>query len=216
MLGTLSSITTRKSLSTSVLRARCLLLLRPQAKRFVVSGPSAPVKNGKDDSLVKKLMKKYGYTALIVYVAVSLGTVSLSFAAVHAYGEERMSVLLNRLKQKFGYGEASDDAVIARIRRKRELIEEQKRNGEHTLFDQLRHFPLLTEFLLAYGMYKALIFVRIPLVAGITPVMFKLFKRWGFNRLIGLPKADIPKPTANGEFLRQNHAKSRKWFNGMM
>lgn len=179
--------------------------------------------NVKAESRIKKLMKTYGYSALVVYIGVTLISLPLCFFTVHSLGAEKISIYLNKVKRIFGYGEAADEAVIEKIKEKKLEIEEQRKQGTPTRWQEFKQSTLLAEFLIAYGLHKSLIFVRIPLTAAVTPSMARLFKRWGFTRLVGgtnnLIKNNsniFPKPGANGEFPRQNRTKSQKWFNGLM
>ena len=38
-----------------------------------------------------------------------------------------------------------------------------------------------TEFAIAYGIHKSLIFIRLPITAAITPGIVKLLRGWGFR-----------------------------------
>lgn len=175
----------------------------------------------KPETGIKKLMKTYGYSALVVYIGVTFISLPLCFFTVHSMGAEKISVYLNKGKQLFGYGEPTDEAVIEKIRQKEADLEEQRKLGEHTRWQAFKQSTLLAEFLIAYGLHKSLVFVRIPVTAAVTPSMARLFKRWGFTRLTGgsnmmkNPNV-VPKVGPNGEFPRQTSKQSRKWFNGLM
>ncbi|KAK5163749.1 DUF1279 superfamily [Saxophila tyrrhenica] len=47
-----------------------------------------------------------------------------------------------------------------------------------------------TQLLLAYGVHKSLIFIRVPLTAAVTPKIVKTLRGWGWN--IG-PRVKPPK-----------------------
>lgn len=190
-------------------------------KRLNVTPVQQTVKTAKRETGIKKLMKTYGYSALVVYIGVTFISLPLCFFTVHSMGAEKISIYMNRGKQLFGYGESSDEAVIEKIKEKKIESEKQKENGTHTRWSEFKQSTLLTEFIIAYGLHKSLIFVRIPLTAAVTPTMARLFKQWGFKRLVGgsnMMKNDkiIPKVGLNGEFPKQEYSKSKKWFNGLM
>lgn len=195
--------------------------LSQSCKRLNVAPVKQTVKTTKPETGIKKLMKTYGYSALVVYIGVTFISLPLCFFTVHSMGAEKISIYMNRGKQLFGYGESTDEAVVEKIREKKIELEKQRENGTHTRWSEFKQSTLLAEFIIAYGLHKSLIFVRIPLTAAVTPTMARLFKQWGFKRLVGGPnlmKNDkiIPKVGPNGEFPRQDHSKSRKWFNGLM
>ncbi|CAB4255082.1 similar to Saccharomyces cerevisiae YGR147C NAT2 Protein with an apparent role in acetylation of N-terminal methionine residues [Maudiozyma barnettii] len=190
-------------------------------KRLATAPIQQQAKNVKAETGIKKLMKKYGYSALVVYIGVTFISLPLCFFTVHSMGAEKISIYMNRGKQLFGYGEVNDEAVIEKLKQKKLELEKQRESGTHTKWGEFKQSTLLAEFLIAYGLHKSLVFVRIPVTAAVTPTMARLFQRWGFRRLAGganIIKNDriIPKVGPNGELPRQNPSSSRKWFNGLM
>ncbi|GMM56478.1 Nat2 protein [Maudiozyma humilis] len=228
MLSILRLPRVRSSTFIHALKARRSVGLPPlkrsftkSSQRFTETAGKEVAQKAKPETGIKKLMKTYGYSALVVYIGVTFISLPLCFFTVHSMGAEKISVYLNRGKQLFGYGEETDEAVIEKIKLKEKELEEQRKLGEHTKWQEFKQSTLLAEFLIAYGLHKSLVFVRIPVTAAVTPTMARVFKRWGWTRLTGgssiMNKSDIlPKVGPNGEFPRQSNRKSRKWFNGLM
>lgn len=196
---------------------------------------------------IKKLISVYGYSALIVYIGITFISLPGCYFTVHSLGEERISILLNRVKQVFGYGERDDDAVKLKVQEKQRLRlearnkyvadeeEEQLRekgvNGTNRSMDvkwrlrweSIKTSPILTELILAYGLHKSLIFIRIPLTAAITPTLARYLPR-----KVGQPftKATITKASSittkntstavnDPIYPKQQNTGFRKWFNGL-
>lgn len=126
---------------------------------------------------IRPLMKKYGPSALIVYIALMAIDLPLCYMAVHSVGEENMNIYLNRCKRVFGYG-VSDAELKETHRRKEQEAETIERTSTDwwTLF---KNSHMLKELILAYGLHKALIVVRIPLTAAITPSAARIFTKYG-------------------------------------
>ncbi|SMN20958.1 similar to Saccharomyces cerevisiae YGR147C NAT2 Protein with an apparent role in acetylation of N-terminal methionine residues [Maudiozyma saulgeensis] len=208
--------------STRILRFPTITRSISRSCRRLATAPvQQQIKTVKPETGIKKLMKKYGYSALVVYIGVTFISLPLCFFTVHSMGAEKISIYMNRGKQLFGYGESSDEAVIEKLKQKKLELEKQRESGTHTKWSEFKQSTLLAEFLIAYGLHKSLVFVRIPVTAAVTPTMARLFQRWGFKRLVGGANMMnngriIPKVGPNGELPRQNPSKSRKWFNGLM
>lgn len=184
---------------------------------------------------IKGLIQLYGYSALGVYLALTALDLPLCFLMVHSLGEEKMRVYLNSAKRVFGYG-IEEEEVIEQVREKLARDEERKLSGEldHlSWWEKFKQSTLLAEFLIAYGIHKSLIVVRLPLTAAITPATVRILQRWGFN--IGKPgmlktlahDAKVRyKSGKPGDFIKMNQAdpklskqkytKGQKWFNGLM
>lgn len=213
-------------LRTSILRAT---RLRAGTTSFIRCNSQTATK----PKSMKQLMQMYGYSALGVYLGLSLIDLPLCFLMVHSLGEETISVYLNKAKQVFGYGK-SEQEVIQEVREKLARKQEQRDNAsqEHvSMWQEFKQSTLLAEFLIAYGIHKSLIFIRLPITAAITPPTVKLLQRWGFNigpRMSktmaqdakiryksGNPK-DFIKPTSGNQPPRSQSTKGQKWFDGMM
>lgn len=117
---------------------------------------------------VKKLIQQYGYSALGVYLGISLLDIPLCFMVVHSAGEETIREYQDKVKAYFGYGKDETD----------------KENDTG-----VKSSTLVTEFALAYAVHKSLIFVRLPIAAAITPWVVKRLLAWGFKVGPNAPKA---------------------------
>ncbi|CCK69413.1 Nat2p KNAG_0C03020 [Huiozyma naganishii CBS 8797] len=205
--------------------ARESILLRTRGSLRATNGRSITTETAKrtvkqDVKGIKKLMTQYGYSALIVYIGITFISLPLCFFTVHSFGEERMSLYLNKAKRVFGYGEPDEQRVIDRVRAKKlarlEIAEDD------TWWTKLKRSPILAEFLIAYGLHKSLVFVRIPATAAITPSMARVLRRAGFTRLTGgaapaaAGAASRSTLSPNGvDIARQKTTKGEKWFNGL-
>lgn len=197
------------------------IVTRPQFVSRSITTRSPAIKNAKKESAIKKLMKQYGYSALIVYIGITFISLPLCFLTVHSLGEERIGIYLNKGKRIFGYGEEDEQKVIERIREKKARLEEERRSGiQGSKWERFKHSHLLAEFLIAYGIHKSIVFIRIPVTAAITPSMSRLLRHWGFTKLAGgAPSSStIAKTTAsalspNGvDIPKTTVGKSKKWF----
>ncbi|AGO11024.1 AaceriAFR475Cp [[Ashbya] aceris (nom. inval.)] len=143
---------------------------------FASGEATAPKKKG-----LKALMQTYGWSALAVYMAISAVDLPLCYFGVHSLGEKTIKVYMNRLKNIFDCGK-EEHLLISEIEI---LQEERQRIKEHasgeSIWRQLMNSNFLTEFLIAYGIHKSLVFVRVPLTAAATPAIVKILQHWGFN-----------------------------------
>lgn len=119
---------------------------------------------------IKKLIQQYGYSALGVYLGISIIDIPLCFMVVHSAGEDTIREYQDKVKAYFGYN-------------KEEADKEQVDNSE------VKSSTFLTEFALAYAVHKSLVFVRLPIAAAITPWVVKQLLAWGFRVGPNAPKA---------------------------
>lgn len=186
--------------------------------------------SSKDSKGIKKLMKTYGYSALIVYIGVTLVSLPLCFWTVHSFGETRIKLYLNRAKRIFGYGEPDESKIVDKINQRKHEREQLILEGNSNWWKQFKNSSLLTELVLAYGLHKSLIFVRIPLTAAVTPYMARLLSKTRFNRYVGLSNGNNSNNTFRNSFNdttksvmssngidvpKQLKTKGHKWFNGL-
>lgn len=147
---------------------------------------STTTKAGKKPTGIKALMKEYGYSALGVYLALSMIDLPICYVLVHASGKEKIELYENKLKQTFGYGVSDEE-----LKKKQEIdrINEEIENANNPDLN-LKNVSLIqtiisqfswTEFAIAYGIHKSLIFIRLPITAAITPGVVKILRRWGFK-----------------------------------
>ncbi|SCV02607.1 LAME_0H03290g1_1 [Lachancea meyersii CBS 8951] len=180
---------------------------------------------------LKSLMQTYGYSALAVYLGLSAIDFPICFLAVHSLGEETIKVYINKAKQVVGYGR-DEQELIQNIRAQIAEKERRKQTGETgqmTMWERTKESTLLTEALIAYGIHKSLIVLRLPVTAAITPATVKLLGKWGFNlnkfnknfKTAGESaklkyKTGDPNDFVSKNVSKQAQNKGRKWFEGMM
>lgn len=152
---------------------------RMRGTRFQSTAPNAGPKPQPRPRGVKALMKEYGFSALGVYLALSMLDLPLCYVMVHAAGREKIQEYENSVKQFFGYGKSSEELKREQeITRIHEETEDVHPSGIQAVFPWFSW----TEFAIAYGIHKLVfIFVRVPLTAAITPPLVKLMRRWGFK-----------------------------------
>lgn len=183
--------------------------------RFPVRGYSSapPVKKPVG---LKALMKEYGYSALGIYFGLSMIDLPLCYILVHSFGKEEIERYENDAKQYFGYGIDPEE-----LRRQQQARLERSGSTEA---DTLGAWGILsqfswTEFALAYGIHKSLIFIRLPICAAITPLIVHLLRRWGFR--IGstnlstsalLAKDKIQDFSASSAQFGTRPSTKKKWF----
>lgn len=151
-----------------------------------------------EPSKIQKLIKDYGYSALGVYLALSALDLPLCYLLVHLMGKEEIQNYENKIKQYFGYGKSDEELErIQEIDRIEEAHEPKNDDGMFSWFSW-------TELAVAYGIHKtALIFVRVPLTAALTPVVVRTLQGWGFR--IGNTAATLPR-------FGTKATKKNKWF----
>ncbi|AAS53846.1 AFR475Cp [Eremothecium gossypii ATCC 10895] len=143
---------------------------------FTNGQDAAPKKKG-----LKALMQTYGWSALAVYMAISAIDLPLCYFGVHSLGEKTIKVYMNRLKNVFDCGK-EEHLLISEI----EILQEERERIKQTasgesIWRQLMNSNFLTEFLIAYGIHKSLVFIRVPITAAATPAIVKALQHWGFN-----------------------------------
>lgn len=186
------------------------------------ANPTPRPQGRKKPKSLKHLMKEYGYAGLGVYLALSFVDLPLCYVLVHSMGQEQIEYYENKAKQTFGYGMSDVDLdkkhEINRIHEKAEQ-DHAGSEQEQGIFSMLLSKFSWTEFAIAYGIHKSLIFIRLPITAAITPGIVKGLRNWGFK--IGSDKlsttASIAKDTIkdiaalNPKFGTRPNGK-KKWF----
>ncbi|KAI5953848.1 NAT2 [Candida margitis] len=149
-----------------------------------------PPPKGKKPQGIRALMKEYGYPALAVYLALSMIDLPICYVLVHSMGQDKIQYYENKVKQTFGYGVSDDELkhqqdvqkIEARIDQDDNAIEqEQKATQDQSTLHYIMSQFSWTEFAIAYGLHKSLIFIRLPITAAITPGVVKLLRGWGFR-----------------------------------
>lgn len=136
---------------------------------------NAQVKDEAPKKGLKALMKKYGYSALGVYLGLSAIDLPLSFMLVHSVGTDKIVEYENDVKRYFGFEPAPVDSSVT------EAVEGVAEAVQPEGWRKYINPTLLTEFGIAYALHKSLIFIRVPLTAAITPGTVRTLQKWGFN-----------------------------------
>lgn len=141
---------------------------------------------------IKALMSKYGYSALGVYLGLSLLDLPLCFLFVHSLGTEKLDEWEIAIKKYFGMKVDEEERDILKQKKIEEeeaesfgkLMTEEDKEGKPEKNDGKwlginKH--ILAELGVAYAIHKSLIFIRLPITAAITPPIVRRLQAWGFN-----------------------------------
>ncbi|CAH6722564.1 hypothetical protein CLIB1444_10S01288 [[Candida] jaroonii] len=194
-------------------------MFRSSFKRFQSTTVPPP---GKKPTGIRALMKEYGLSALGIYLALTAIDLPLFYLLVHSVGKDEIEYYENKAKQQFGYGVSDEE-----LSRKQEIsrIEEEEKGANETSTDKMSWFEYiksqfsLTEFILAYGVHKAFIFIRLPIAAAITPTVVKTLRGWGFklgsqsvSKTAEIAKSHVKDYTASNPKFGTRGNRKRKWF----
>ena len=127
-----------------------------------------------------------------VWVSGTCGILGLScidlpicYVLVHSMGQEKIEVYENKVKQTFGYGISDEELKkkqeINKIQQDIESQGETTSENSGSMVSYILSQFSWTEFAIAYGIHKSLIFIRLPITAAITPGIVKLLRGWGFR-----------------------------------
>ncbi|EMD96600.1 hypothetical protein COCC4DRAFT_150287 [Bipolaris maydis ATCC 48331] len=148
---------------------------------------------------LKKLSREYGWTALAVYLGLSLLDFPLCLLAVRLLGTDRIGHYEHVLKDalwsvvRLGFpnagrkpAEAGADEGVAEAIDRDGYVEAGRAAGHNGGADA----SIWTQLGLAYLVHKSLIFFRVPLTAAVLPKVVKTLRSWGYN--IGTRKPRSP------------------------
>ncbi|KAF1987967.1 hypothetical protein K402DRAFT_392248 [Aulographum hederae CBS 113979] len=142
---------------------------------------------------LKILSKEYGWSALGVYIMLSIVDFPFCFLFVHALGAERVGryehAVVEAVKNAFysivpsmrpepavpGVGESVEDATMREGTAGSQSLEQLQSTalaGKATIWTQLA---------LAYAIHKSFIFIRVPLTAAVTPKVVRYLRAWGWE-----------------------------------
>ncbi|KAI9794789.1 MAG: hypothetical protein M1816_002917 [Peltula sp. TS41687] len=171
--------------------------------------PVGPTNAAAENSLslsqrMRKLSREYGWSALGVYVLLSVLDFPLFFLAVRTLGAEKIGhwehVVVEWIREvvpwelpqrKKSESLSVDDQLVSQEGVDGGLTaKETDENGEKRI--AAANASIWTELALAYAVHKSFIFFRVPLTAAITPRVVKILRRWGWD--LGKRKSKIPKP----------------------
>lgn len=190
---------------------RAAPLMKPLRGPRVRFQSTTPPKSAKPTG-IKALVKEYGYSALGVYLFLSMLDLPVCYLVVHSLGKEQIEVYENQVKQYFGYGKS--DAEL-----QHEQAVERAESTEPAAEGMFAWFSW-TEFALAYGLHKSVfIFVRVPLTAALTPLIVKMLRGWGFkigsDRLAttaAIASDTIASAAATSAKFGTRATRGKKWF----
>lgn len=167
------------------------LLHQNTTRRANTSHQSGSAGGGKEplkQSRIRYLASKYGYSALGIYLGISVIDLAVTFGLVHSLGKEKIEKLQDEVKDYFGIPKDSENS-------KKESIEDkyggridmsEDEQGSNTPMISRKDTSrgsstLLAEIAVAFAIHKSLIFLRVPLTVAITPPIVKTLQRWGYN-----------------------------------
>ncbi|KAK0745399.1 hypothetical protein B0T21DRAFT_281951 [Apiosordaria backusii] len=163
-------------------------------------GDSESAKNGAKpaESLslrerLKKLSREYGWTAMGIYLALSVLDFPFCFLLVRTVGTEKIAhieeIVVSNAKKVI------PERVQNRWNEYRKSLKEAKQGltgqteaelvghgvAEAEEANKGEGASLATQLALAYAIHKSFIFFRIPLTAAITPKIVKTLRGWGWQ-----------------------------------
>ncbi|KAL1797238.1 hypothetical protein ACET3X_003844 [Alternaria dauci] len=189
---------------------RSALARRLRSLRFKSDRPAAPSHNptphlGSPEPALsvsqrlKKLSREYGWTAVGVYLGLSLVDFPLCFLAVRWLGTDRIGhyeqVLKNALWSVVRIvvpdaGKQPAEAGIEETTAEATAREGYVEAGRSVGHNGGSNASIWSQLGLAYLVHKSLIFVRVPLTAAVLPKVVKTLRSWGYN--IGKRKPKTP------------------------
>lgn len=139
-------------------------------------------------SRLRQLISKYGYSALGVYFGISVIDFGVSFALIHTLGQDKVREMENAVKSFLGVCRTTKDGSEANDTNEYEGKVDldldngnTNTNGNGNSKGNGNSSTLLTELTIALALHKALIFVRVPAAMALTPPIVKMLQRWGYN-----------------------------------
>jgi hypothetical protein len=139
---------------------------------------------------LKQLSREYGWTAVGVYLALSLVDFPLCFVAVRLLGTDRIGHYEEVIKNAFWTvirlafpdagkkpAEPGTDEDVAEAAAREGYVEA----GRAVKHNDGSDASIWTQLGLAYLVHKSLIFFRVPLTAAVLPKVVKTLRSWGYN-----------------------------------
>lgn len=138
---------------------------------------------------IKGLIAKYGYTSLATYLIIGAVDFAICFGVIHNIGEEALSLEYNNLKKKLGFEYKQEAQIHEEFEEKRKIATEKREKAhanaeaiteDTSMYESVKTYSkelvnnyLFKEIIIAYGIHKSLIFIRLPITAAITPPIYK-------------------------------------------
>lgn len=187
------------------------------------SNPTPLPQTPKKPNSLKHLMKEYGYAGLGVYLALTFIDLPICYVMVHSMGKDQIEYYENKVKQTFGYGISDEELKkkheINKIEEMHEQANSEELNEDGSLINFLLSQFSWTEFAIAYGIHKSLIFIRLPITAAITPGIVKGLRSWGFkigsdklSTTASIAKDTIKDITASSQKFGTRPNGKKRWF----
>ncbi|KAL2196527.1 hypothetical protein P885DRAFT_37843 [Corynascus similis CBS 632.67] len=157
-------------------------------------GDAAPEPSLSLSARLKKLSKEYGWSAVGIYLALSVLDFPFCFLLVRTVGTEKIAhvedIVVRNVQKVIPEG------IQTWWREYRQAAREMRRErtgdvGEPEVIghgvaeaeqrSRQEGASLATQLALAYAIHKSFIFVRVPLTAAITPKVVKVLRSWGWQ-----------------------------------
>ncbi|KAK3898530.1 hypothetical protein C8A05DRAFT_47179 [Staphylotrichum tortipilum] len=158
------------------------------------SGDAAPAESLSLSQRLKKLSREYGWTAVGIYLALSVLDFPFCFLLVRTVGTEKIAhledIVVSYAKKVIPegaqtwwreYRQAAKD--VKRERTGEEVEAQILVHGVEEADQRTKQegASLATQLALAYAIHKSFIFIRVPLTAAITPKVVKVLRGWGWQ-----------------------------------
>lgn len=169
--------------------------LRLTLRRLATTAPPPPPSSA-DLSLsqrLKKLFRTHGWSALVIYLALSLADFSLTFLLVYSVGADKVREAEDWVLDALGW--RRKDGEPGKIRRAVEGWKEQHPGRERkpkpttplpvplatdVVVEKNGYSAIATTAVLAYAIHKTLLLpVRIGITVAITPKIVRALQGWG-------------------------------------
>ncbi|ORX92510.1 hypothetical protein K493DRAFT_316551 [Basidiobolus meristosporus CBS 931.73] len=122
-------------------------------------------------SKMKELFRKYGRTATVAYLGLSVVDFLASFALVYSGGET--------------FVKAAEEWVLKWSKRIG-IVKDDKPSDVYSV-EGKKKSSLTSVLLIAYTLHKLLLPIRVPLTVAITPSLAKKFQSMGWTFLVKMP-----------------------------
>ncbi|KAF2161515.1 hypothetical protein M409DRAFT_58921 [Zasmidium cellare ATCC 36951] len=136
---------------------------------------------------MKEMSRKYGWIVVGIYLGLSVLDFPFCFLAVRWFGTERIAEIEHTIIDSvWGVVEKAVPSLKERREQKEAIAAAEdaaREGGEAVMEDAKKHedASIWTQLLLAYGVHKSLLFIRIPVTLAVTPKVVKTLRSWGWN-----------------------------------
>ncbi|KAK9701300.1 DUF1279 superfamily [Basidiobolus ranarum] len=141
-------------------------------RRFSTNGEASPNTQVQKPGKMKELLRKYGRTATVAYLGLSVLDFLASFALVYSGGET--------------FVKATEEWVLQWG--KRLGVFDNDKPSDVYSEEGKKKSSLTSMLVIAYTLHKLLIPIRVPLTAAVTPALAKKFQSMGWTFLVKAPK----------------------------